>query len=89
METADGQASALALSISSSGVAKDTVMNGSAKTFEVGSTRAQQGLAGGKMSAEERKAIGEAIEKSTSLDEIKKLEDRLRLGYSIATMSQD
>lgn len=90
METADGRSSALAVSISSSGAAtKEKATNGVAKTFEVGSVVAQDGAAGKKMTAEERRALEEAIERSTSLDEIKKLEDRLRLGYSITAMVQD
>lgn len=90
METADGRPSALAVSLSSSGKANNEVnSNGMKKTFEVGSTIAQDGAAGRKMTAEERRAIEEAIERSTSLEEIKKLEDRLRLGYSITTMAVD
>lgn len=89
METADGRPSALAVSLSSSGgglAGKEKATNGVAKTFEVGSTVAQAGATGRKMTAEERRALEEAIERSTSLDEIKKLEDRLRLGYSITAM---
>jgi U2 small nuclear ribonucleoprotein A' len=92
METADGRPSELAVSLSSSGVAatgKGKATNGVVKTFEVGSIVAQDGAAGKKMTAEERRALEEAIERSTSLDEIKKLEDRLRLGYSITAMVED
>jgi U2 small nuclear ribonucleoprotein A' len=91
METTDGRPSALAISLSSSGgvAGKEKAANGVAKTFEVGSTVAQAGAAGRKMTAEERRALEEAIERSTSLDEIKKLEDRLRLGYSITAMVEE
>ena len=41
------------------------------------------------MTAEERKAVEEAIERSTSLEEIKRLEDRLKFGYSISAMAED
>lgn len=85
METADGRPSALAVSLSASGkTGKEVNSNGVAKTFEVGSTTVQDGAAGRKMTAEERRAIEEAIERSTSLEEIKKLEDRLRLGFSVS-----
>lgn len=91
METVDGRPSDLAVSLSSSGgvTAKGKATNGIVKTFEVGSVVAQGGNAGKKMTAEERRALEEAIERSTSLDEIKKLEDRLRLGYSITAMVED
>lgn len=89
METADGRPSALAVSLSASGaVHKEALENeagAAARTFDVGSTHAngRPGAAGQRMTAEERKALEEAIEKSTSLEEIKRLEDRLRLGYSV------
>lgn len=91
METADGRPSALAASLSASGksVKDNNNSNGITKTFDVGSITAQDGAAGRKMTAEERKAIEEAIERSTSLEEIKKLEDRLRLGYSVTAMIED
>ncbi|MCO5558247.1 hypothetical protein L7F22_011826 [Adiantum nelumboides] len=96
METADGRPSALAASLSAAGQApKDAAAGGkgaangvgaTTKTFEVGAGLVNGGgpKAGAKLTAAERKALEEAIERSTSLEEIKKLEDRLRLGYSIA-----
>jgi U2 small nuclear ribonucleoprotein A' len=89
METADGRPSALAVSYSSSGAAKVAVENGGTRTFEVGSTEVRNGASRKTMSVEERRALEEAIEQSTSLEEIKKLEDRLRLGYSITAMEVD
>lgn len=91
METADGRPSALAASFSSL-ASRNTVQDeemqdvGHAKSFEVGSIRPSQGQngegAGRRMTMEERKALEDAIENSTSLEEIKRLEDRLRLGYT-------
>lgn len=96
METEDGRPTSLAVSLSESLVGKDesssTTTNGVADrptngrsgTFEVGSIGMNgNGSAGRRMTTEERKALEEAIENSTSLEEIKKLEDRLRLGYTI------
>lgn len=85
METADGRPSALAQSLSSSGAGKEATERGSTKTFDVGSTAVRDGASGRKMTVEERRTLEEAIERSTSLEEIKKLEDRLRLGYNITT----
>lgn len=93
METADGRPSALAASLSSAGATTaaaekeaDALANGSKpRTFDVGSTSATaQGGAGRRMTAEERKAIEEAIDRSSSLEEIRQLEERLRLGYAVA-----
>lgn len=94
METEDGRPTSLAVSLSESLAGKDDRIatngvsdkpsNGRIGTFEVGSVGGNgSGSAGRRMTAEERKALEEAIENSTSLEEIKKLEDRLRLGYTI------
>ncbi|UZJ55294.1 hypothetical protein CBS101457_004614 [Exobasidium rhododendri] len=88
METGDGRPSALAVSYASGGAVKEPA-NGATKTFEVGSSEARNGAAGRKMTVEERRALEEAIERSTSLEEIKKLEDRLRMGYSVTAMELD
>lgn len=40
------------------------------------------------MSAEERKALEAAIERSSSLEEIRRLEERLRLGYAVEEPAQ-
>lgn len=100
METADGRPSALAASLSAAGqLPKEGAgTNGVAvpvsKTFEPGAGLANGGDVGGtkngpragaRFTAAERKALEEAIERSSSLEEIKKLEDRLRLGYSVTT----
>lgn len=83
METAEGKPTSLASKLSavdpSKGAAKE---NGEPKTFDVGNTQAQPSR---RMTAEERKAIEAAIENSTSLEEIKQLENRLRLGYAITS----
>lgn len=89
METAEGRPSSLALSLSSTGAAKEAAEVTKAKTFEVGSTAPGDGASGRKMTTEERRALEEAIERSTSLEEIRKLEDRLRLGYSITATADE
>ncbi|PWN53566.1 L domain-like protein [Violaceomyces palustris] len=92
-ETSDGRPSVLAVTLSkrtaglkgeaieerAEGVARD-------KTFEPG--RPTNGAAGRLMTAEERKAIEEAIEKSESLEEIRRLEERLKMGYTIKPESK-
>ncbi|PWN37568.1 L domain-like protein [Meira miltonrushii] len=94
METEDGRPTSLAVSLSESLAGKDGGIatngvgekpsSGRTGTFEVGSVGVNGGgSAGRRMTADERKALEEAIENSTSLEEIKRLEDRLRLGYTI------
>ena len=41
------------------------------------------------MTAEERKALEEAIERSSSLEEIRNLEERLKLGYTVPAAKKD
>lgn len=78
MELPDGRPSALSASIASAGQAMDTDAAAAApKTFDVG-----KGAAGRLMTADERKALEEAIERSSSLEEIRRLEERLKLGYT-------
>lgn len=77
MELPDGRPSALSASIASAGAAMDTDAAAAPKTFDVG-----KGAAGRLMTADERKALEEAIERSSSLDEIRRLEERLKLGYT-------
>ncbi|PWY98018.1 U2 small nuclear ribonucleo protein A [Testicularia cyperi] len=86
MENADGRPSALAASIlrRGMGAAADDKMDidvAKETTFEPG--RLNNG-AGRLLSAEERQAIEDAIEKSESLDEIRKLEEQLKMGYAFA-----
>lgn len=92
METEDGRPSALAASImrkrggegegeagpADAEMHEDLVKQ---RTFEPG--KPANGAAGRLMTVEEKKAIEEAIEKSESLEEIRRLEEKLRLGYTI------
>lgn len=80
MELPDGRPSALAASIAAAG--DSATAEGSepaVKTFDVG-----KGAAGRLMTPQERKAIEEAIERSSSLEEIRRLEERLKMGYTTA-----
>lgn len=90
LETSDGRPSALAASLSqrsslTGAAASDAKAVDGARTFEPGQT---PGAAGRLMSAEERKALEAAIERSSSLEEIRRLEERLRLGYAVEEPAQ-
>ncbi|KAN0064339.1 U2 snRNP complex subunit [Thecaphora frezii] len=86
METSDGRPSALAASIlrrrvGKAGATEDDEQHISKeRTFEPGKLN---GSSGRLLTVEERKAIEEAIENSESLDEIRRLEEKLRMGYTI------
>lgn len=90
MESEDGRASALAASIlrkSQGGamdVDADAVVVGKLKTFEPGRLN---GSSRRLLTAEERKAIEDAIEKSESLEEIRKLEEQLKMGHAFVASS--
>lgn len=89
METEDGRPSALAVGIlrdaeaSAMDVDGDVVV-GKQKTFEPGRLN---GSTKRLLTAEERNAIEDAIEKSESLDEIRRLEEQLKLGHSFVGSS--
>lgn len=81
METSDGRPSSLAYSLSAAS-------NGDAPDPSVSRTAAEaiaqnNGASGRLMTKEERKRLAQAIENSDSLEEIRKLEERLRLGYAV------
>ncbi len=90
METEDGKPSALAASIlgkSASGNAMDTdadVTTGKGRTFEPGRLN---GSSRRLLTPEERKAIEDAIEKSESLEEIRRLEEQLKMGHTFVGSS--
>ncbi|CDR88913.1 related to U2 snRNP protein A` [Sporisorium scitamineum] len=90
METEDGKASALAASILRKGdgsamdVDADAVVVGKQKTFEPGRLN---GSSRRLLTAEERRAIEDAIEKSESLEEIRKLEEQLKMGHTFVASS--
>ncbi|CEH16339.1 related to u2 snrnp protein a` [Ceraceosorus bombacis] len=88
METEDGRPSTLAASIASSSKLAVQATDAASGTFEPGFTQKQKGQAGRLMSAEERKALEEAIDRATTLEEVKRLEERLRLGYTIEAPKQ-
>lgn len=77
METPEGRPSELAVQLSGSEAPAPAPAH--ASHFEPGAPVA--GAAGRLLTAKERAAIQEAIDKSESLDEIRRLEERLRLGY--------
>lgn len=79
METNDGRPSELAVSLLGSDTAPSHASDRAAPSFEPGAPVA--GAAGRLLSAKERAAIEEAIEHSESLDEIRRLEERLKMGY--------
>lgn len=96
METEDGRPSALAASIlrksggeSAMDVDVDVdvdgdVVVGKKKTFEPGRLN---GSSRRLLTPEESKAIEDAIEKSESLDEIRRLEEQLKMGHSLVGSS--
>lgn len=87
-ETADGRPSALAASIAAKATLNRSLSKGKAPagsgTFEPGRTT-NGAEDGGKrwLTAEEKKKISLAIEQSTSLEEIKRLEEKIKLGYTL------
>lgn len=78
-ETADGRPSELAVQMAGSSAAGHGPSR-AAHSFEPGTL---PGAAGRLLSSQEREAIEQAIEKSQSLDEIRRLEERLKLGYTV------
>lgn len=85
METEDARPSALAASILKKSDAMDVdgnVVVGKQKTFEPGRLN---GSSRRLLTAEERKAIEDAIENSESLEEIRKLEEQLKMGHTFAS----
>ncbi|KAK0549044.1 U2 snRNP complex subunit [Tilletia horrida] len=88
-ETDDGRPSELAVSLSYRSALKPGEPSSAAtaqprldNTFEPG--QALNGGSGGRtLTPAERKAIEEAIDRSDSLEEIRRLEERLRLGYAL------
>lgn len=84
LETEDGRPTALAANIlkklGASAMDVDVdVMVGKQKTFEPGRLN---GSSRRLLTAEERKAIEDAIESSESLEEIRKLEEQLKMGHT-------
>ncbi|EST08889.1 Leucine-rich repeat [Kalmanozyma brasiliensis GHG001] len=86
METEEGRPTELAASIlkDSEASAMDVDDVGKKKTFEPGRLN---GSSRRLLSAEERRAIEDAIEKSESLDEIRRLEEQLKMGHTFAGSS--
>ena len=87
METEDGRPSALAASILRSVDGGDMDVDaevGKKRTFEPGRLT---GSARRVLTPEERKAIEEAIDKSESLDEIRRLEEQLQMGLPFTASS--
>jgi U2 small nuclear ribonucleoprotein A' len=85
-ETSDGRPSALAVSIASNATlsaskGKAPAGGAGAGTFEPG--QAVNGKSGRLLSAEEKKKIEKAIQNASSLEEIRRLEETLRLGYAL------
>ncbi|WFD02076.1 U2 snRNP complex subunit [Malassezia obtusa] len=77
METPDGRPSELAVQLS--GAEAPAPAPAHASHFEPGAPVA--GAAGRALTAKERAAIQEAIDQSESLEEIRRLEERLKMGY--------
>lgn len=88
METEEGRPTELAASIlkdsEASAMDVDGEVVGKKKTFEPGRLN---GSSRRLLSAEERKAIEDAIEKSESLDEVRRLEEQLKMGHTFAASS--
>lgn len=78
-ETADGRPSELAVQMAGSSAAGHGPSR-PVQSFEPGML---PGAAGRLLSTQEREAIEQAIDKSQSLDEIRRLEERLKLGYTV------
>ncbi|KAK0560431.1 U2 snRNP complex subunit [Tilletia horrida] len=94
-ETPDGRPSALAVSLTYRSNLKPGESSSSRaadNTFEPGQTSATTngaaaGAAGRLLTPAERKAIEAAIDRSDSLEEIRRLEEKLRLGYAIEELA--
>lgn len=85
MQTEDGRPSALAASLlRKDGAPMDVEDVGKGKTFEPGKLNGTQRRL---LTAEERKAIEDAIEKSESLEEIRRLEEQLKMGHTFVGSS--
>lgn len=89
METEDGKPSALAAGLLRTAAASamqvdGDVAVGNAKTFEPGRLN---GSSRRLLTQEERKAIEDAIENSESLEEIRRLEEQLRMGHTFVGSS--
>lgn len=84
METEDGRPSALAVRLlGTSGMDVDEGV-GKERTFEPGRLN---GSTRRLLTVEERRAIEEAIEKSESLEEIRRLEEQLKMGHTFVGSS--
>lgn len=81
METSDGRPSSLAHSLSAS--SREAGDDPLPQRTAAEAIAQNQGAAGRLMTKEERRRLEVAIEKSESLEEIRRLEERLRLGYAI------
>ncbi|SPC63344.1 related to U2 snRNP protein A` [Ustilago sp. UG-2017b] len=85
METQDGRPSALAVKLmggdkmSGDKMDVDSAVAGKESTFEPGRSNGSRKRF---LTREERKAIQEAIEKSESLEEIRRLEEQLKMGHA-------
>ncbi|CAO1617343.1 unnamed protein product [Parajaminaea phylloscopi] len=82
MQTSDGRPSALAHQLAAPRGAE-----GEPTAVVTMPLDGQKGLAGRLMTKDERKKIEEAIDRSESLEEIRRLEERLRLGYAVEDIS--
>lgn len=90
MQTEDGRPSSLAASILKKGdeavaMDLDPQMARKSKTFEPG--RLNGSTTRRLLTAEERKAIEDAIENSESLEEIRRLEEQLKMGHTFVASS--
>lgn len=83
METPEGRPSELAIQLSGSDTSAPAATPTHAARFEPGAPI--PGAAGRQLTAKDRAAIQEAIDKSESLDEIRRLEERLKMGYMPST----
>ncbi|KDN45458.1 L domain-like protein [Tilletiaria anomala UBC 951] len=89
-ETNDARPSALAASIAAKATMTSSALKGKASsaggttgTFEPGQAIMGAGAAGRLLSAEEKRKIEVAIQSASSLEEITRLEEKLRLGYAL------
>lgn len=80
METSDGRPSSLAHSLSRAG-AEASSSDPSIQRTAAEAIAQINGAAGRLLTKDERKRLAQAIENSDSLEEIRRLEERLRLGY--------
>ena len=80
METQDARPSALAVKLMGGDkMDVDSAVAGKESTFEPGRSNGSRKRF---LTREERKAIQEAIEKSESLEEIRRLEEQLKMGHA-------